>query len=64
MTMSIQEVFAQMSPEEAEAAYQALAQWADNERSRDDLDDHDEVPSLLAVEAVVERCEAAKVEGL
>lgn len=56
-------VFAKLSPAEARACYDALAQWAENELTRDDLED-DVEPSeaAVAVGAVVERLDAAMAE--
>lgn len=52
-------VFANMTPEQATAVYMAAAQWAENERCRDDVDESevDTVsPHLVAVESVVDAC--------
>ena len=59
-------VFARLSPEEALAAWNALAQWADNASvARDESDPGDfNNKELAPVEALVARLEAALVSGL
>ena len=55
---SLQSIFAGMSNKEAVSVYHAIAQWADNESSRDDTNDpHQERNGLCYVEAVVRRLE-------
>lgn len=54
----MREAFAKMTEEQAMAVYHALAQWADNERTRDDVEEDEPRPQLDLVEAVVEQGDA------
>lgn len=54
-----------MSRERTIAVWNALAQWADNERSRDDVDDaYAANPDLVHVEEVVAELETAILGAL
>ncbi len=56
----MREVLASLSPDEIFSVYNALAQWADNERDNDETDDPG--PYLEDVQNVVERLELAYVK--
>ena len=57
---SLAKVLAGLSEKEALAIYNALSQWADNERNTmDEMDevDAEQESAVSAIEAVVEKCE-------
>jgi hypothetical protein len=63
MKISLAKVLAGLNEEQARAVYEALAQWADNENSRDDVDDAEtEAPNLKAVNDVVAKLETEFVK--
>lgn len=63
---TLETVLAALSPEEAKAVYNALAQWADNERNHLDESEGswsggpsaEEVKAVALVEGVVQKLEA------
>jgi len=76
MKVSLMQVLASLTEEEAQAAYHALAQWSDNERNgldeeglitEDDRRDHEKrSKEVLLVEKIVDRldeefCKLAEV---
>lgn len=56
--ISLPSIFASLSDEEAQACYDALAQWAENEACRDDLEEDEPLPpQVKTVQGVVARLE-------